>query len=56
MEELTLKYYFYYSEDKGFNGHWNSLESAMVDVYFTPTKKNGEEITDPVAAASGTGY
>lgn len=52
---LTLKYYFYYSEDTGFNGHRHDLESVTFDIHFTLRRKDtGKEITS-ASEARGVG-
>lgn len=43
IKGLTLKYYFYYSKDKGFQGHRHDLESVRLDVQFTLRAENGKE-------------
>jgi hypothetical protein len=36
LNEVTVRYYFYYREDIGFEGHRNDLESLRLDIGFTP--------------------
>jgi hypothetical protein len=43
VKGLTLKYYFYYSEDKGFGGHKHDLESVRFDINFSLRYENGKD-------------
>jgi hypothetical protein len=50
LDEVTVRYYFYYREDIGFEGHGNDLESLRLDIGFTPLDENGKEPAAGVAA------
>lgn len=41
LNEITVRYYFYYSKDEGFEGHWNDLESLRLDISFTRLNEKG---------------
>jgi hypothetical protein len=43
LDEVTVRYYFYYREDKGFHGHRNDLESLRLDIGFTPLDASGRK-------------
>ena len=45
IKKLTLVYYFYYPEDKGFTPHKHDLEHARFDVHFMPVDNEDKEIT-----------
>lgn len=43
LTEITVRYYFYYSKDVGFEGHTNDLESLRLDIGFTPLDETGKK-------------
>jgi hypothetical protein len=44
VDGLTLRYYFYYSQDIGFNRHAHDLESIRLDVRFSRRDPSGEKL------------
>jgi hypothetical protein len=53
IKRLALKYYFYYSKDRGFGGHRHDLESVRLDINFALRNKDGEK---PTADRGGSHY
>ena len=53
IKRLALKYYFYYSEDRGFRRHRHDLESVRLDINFTLRNKDGYK---PTAPGNGSYY
>ena len=56
IKKLTLKYYFYYSDDKGFTPHKRDLESARFEIHFTARDQGDKEIPDPNAKGAAPRY
>lgn len=46
LNEVTIRYFFYYSEDKGLHGHVNDLESLALDISFTRMTAAAEKAED----------
>jgi hypothetical protein len=57
LDEVTVRYYFYYSEDKGLNPHRNDLESLRLDIGFKLLDAAGNETkADADAPPQGARY
>ena len=64
IKEITLMYYFYYSDDKGFGGHEHDLESVRLDIRFNQIgdfKRSGDgyyvaRIIRVIGAAHGVSW
>lgn len=56
IKKLTLKYYFYYPEDTGFQGHQHDLESVRLDIHFTLRDEAGDEKTKLTEASHYVAY